>query len=109
VDDVTELMLLVIKQIPAGRVATYGQIANLAGKPNNARQVGATLRNLPSGSEVPWHRVVSARGVVSRRTQRSGCELAQSQRLEAEGVIFDERGRIDMQHYQWDPTAGAHR
>jgi methylated-DNA-protein-cysteine methyltransferase-like protein len=103
-EDVTQLMLLVIRQIPAGRVATYGQVARLSGRPQNARQVGATLRNLPSGSEIPWHRVVNARGVVSRRTQQTGCEQIQAELLEAEGVVFDSRGRIDLQQFLWDPA-----
>jgi len=105
-ENATELMLLVIKQIPAGRVATYGQIASLSGKPKNARQVGATLRDLPTGSDVPWHRVVNARGIVSERNHRPDCEQRQKELLEAEGIVFDDNGVIDLVRYRWDPNVG---
>ncbi len=97
-------ILAVVRKIPRGRVATYGQVAALAGLPGAARQVGYALHALPEGSTVPWHRVINARGEVSPRAQ-PGWEGFQRQLLEAEGVVFDRRGRIDLQRYRWDPDA----
>jgi len=88
-----------IRQIPRGRVATYGQIAALAGLEGHARQVGYALHALPDES-VPWHRVVNARGEVSPRSRGDSHEL-QRILLEAEGIEFDRRGRIALQRFQW--------
>jgi methylated-DNA-protein-cysteine methyltransferase-like protein len=90
----------VIRRIPRGRVATYGQIATLAGIDGHARQVGYALHDLPSGMNLPWHRVINARGEVSPRTAGDSHEL-QRLLLEDEGVEFDLRGRIAMKKYQW--------
>lgn len=90
----------VVSSIPSGRVATYGQVATLAGLPRRARQVGYALHALPGGSPVPWHRVVNARGEISPRGAGPG-HLEQRARLEAEGVAFDPRGRIDLTRFQW--------
>lgn len=89
-----------MRRIPRGRVATYGQVAALAGVPGHARQVGYTLHALPRGTTVPWQRVVNARGEVSRRAV-PGAELVQRMRLEAEGVRFDARGRIRLERFAW--------
>jgi methylated-DNA-protein-cysteine methyltransferase related protein len=89
-----------VRQIPRGRVATYGQIAELAGLEGHARQVGYALHAVPSSMKVPWHRVVNARGEVSPRTSDDSHELQRSL-LEAEGVKFDRRGRIDLEKYRW--------
>jgi methylated-DNA-protein-cysteine methyltransferase-like protein len=88
--------------IPRGRVATYGQLAELAGLPRAARRAGYAMRALPSGSRVPWQRVVNARGEVSPRSD-SGGEIVQRVLLEREGVRFDARGRIDLARYGWRP------
>jgi methylated-DNA-protein-cysteine methyltransferase-like protein len=88
--------------IPHGRVATYGQIAALAGAARHARQVGYALHDLPSGSPLPWHRVINARGEVSRRAE-PGWEGLQRRLLEAEGVVF-RRGRVDLERYRWEPA-----
>lgn len=90
----------VIKRIPRGRVATYGQIATLAGVDGHARQVGYALHSLPSGANVPWHRVINARGEVSPRSTSDWHEL-QRLLLESEGIEFDARGRIELAKYQW--------
>src|SRR5688500_9848470 len=76
----------VVKRIPRGRVATYGQVAALAGRPRQARLVGYALHALPPGSGVPWHRVVNARGEVSPRQDGQGWEDVQVRLLEKEGV-----------------------
>jgi methylated-DNA-protein-cysteine methyltransferase related protein len=90
----------VVSRIPRGRVATYGQIARLAGLPRQARLVGYALHALPAGTSVPWQRVVNAQGAISIR---SGHETNQQRRLEAEGVRFDARGRISLASFQWRP------
>ncbi|MEQ8859569.1 MAG: MGMT family protein [Pseudomonadales bacterium] len=77
----------VVAAIPRGRVATYGQVAALAGMPRHARLVGRTLANLPRGSRLPWHRVVNAGlRIATRGDDRAMAE--QRQRLEREGVEF---------------------
>lgn len=93
-----------VRRIPRGRVATYGAIAELAGLEGHARQVGYALHDLPSGSNVPWHRVVNARGEISARTRGDSHEL-QRMLLEAEGVEFNLRGVIDMKRFAW-PNVG---
>lgn len=96
----------VVEAIPVGRVATYGQVAALAGLPGHARQVGYALHSLPEGTEVPWHRVINARGEVSPRSS-PGWEGFQRSLLEGEGVAFDRRGRVDLGRFRWEPDDGA--
>jgi methylated-DNA-protein-cysteine methyltransferase-like protein len=93
-----------VRRVPRGRVATYGQIAELAGIPNGARQVGYALHALPPRSPVPWHRVVNARGTISLRAGGEA-ERVQRARLEREGVRFDSAGRIDLARFRWRPRA----
>ena len=95
-----ELVWSVVRNVPRGRVATYGQIAELAGLEGHARQVGYALHNLPATSDVPWHRVVNAKGEISPRTAGDSHEL-QRMLLEAEGVELDANGRIDLTKYRW--------
>ena len=90
----------VVRRIPKGRVATYGQIAELAGLEGHARQVGYALHNLPERSDVPWHRVINARGEISPRSAGDSHEL-QRLLLESEGVEIDLRGRIDLKQFRW--------
>ncbi|HHX41939.1 MAG TPA: MGMT family protein [Armatimonadetes bacterium] len=89
-----------VRRIPAGRVMTYGQIADHLGCPGRARAVGYAMRFSPPS--VPWHRVVSSRGTISERPDRESM-AEQRQRLEAEGVRFDEAGRIDLRIHLWEP------
>ncbi len=99
----------VVRRIPRGRVATYGQVAELAGLGGHARQVGYALHALPAGTTVPWHRVINARGEVSRRSE-PGAELSQRLLLEREGVRFDARGRVDLRRARWKRvSSGVHR
>ena len=91
----------VVRRIPSGRVATYGQVAALAGYPRQARQVGWIMAALPQGSDVPWQRVINAKGEVSPRTNGDG-HLLQRLLLEAEGVAFDRRGRVDLRAHRWE-------
>lgn len=92
----------VVAAIPRGRVATYGQVAELAGLPRRARMVGYALRSLPDGSGVPWHRVVNASGEISRRG-RADSERDQRTLLEAEGIDFNRHDRLSLKKYRWDP------
>lgn len=99
----------VIQRIPSGRVATYGQVAALAGLPGHARQVGYALRETPAGLDLPWQRVINARGEVSARGGLGVEEGYQRHLLEEEGVIFSESGRIDLDRFGWDPDAPSRR
>jgi len=90
----------VVRRIPRGRIATYGQIARLAGIPGQPRLVGYALHALPAHSAVPWQRVINAKGEISIR---SGHESNQRRLLESEGVRFDSRGRTDLAKFQWRP------
>ena len=92
-----------VRRVPKGRVATYGQIATAAGLPGRARQVGYALHALPTGSDVPWQRVLNARGEVSDRSV-PGAESLQRAMLESEGVVFDPRGRVDLNRFRWSPA-----
>ena len=92
----------VVRRIPRGRVATYGQVAALAGLPGHARQVGYAMHSLPEHTSVPWHRVLNARGEVSLRSV-PGWEVEQRLRLEGEGVAFDSRGKVDLTKVRWRP------
>ena len=98
-----ERIYAVVRQIPEGRVATYGQVASLAGLPGHARQVGYALHALKEGSEVPWQRVINAKGEVSLRAE-AGWDNFQRHLLEEEGVAFDERGRVDLERERWEPS-----
>jgi methylated-DNA-protein-cysteine methyltransferase-like protein len=86
-----------VRRIPAGRVATYGQLAALAGAPRAARAVGGAMRRCPPG--VPWHRVVNREGGISRRDDLEAM-LRQRLLLEREGVRFV-RGRIALGRHRW--------
>lgn len=97
-----ERIRAVVRRIPRGRVATYGQVAELAGLPGHARLVGYALHSLPENTAVPWHRVVNARGGISRRAE-PGPEALQRRLLELEGIAFDARGRIDLRRQGWRP------
>jgi methylated-DNA-protein-cysteine methyltransferase-like protein len=94
----------VVQRIPRGRVATYGQVAELAGLPRQPRQVGYALHALDDESDVPWHRVINARGQVSPRAA-PGWDQVQRQMLEHEGVTFDPSGRVSLERYRWRPRA----
>ncbi|MCK5893382.1 MAG: methylated-DNA--[protein]-cysteine S-methyltransferase [Endozoicomonadaceae bacterium] len=79
---------LVVSKIPFGKVATYGQIAELAGLPRQARAVGSILSQLPRSSDLPWHRVINRKGKLSISPE-SGKYMKQKARLEQESITFD--------------------
>lgn len=98
-----ERIWAVVRRIPRGRVATYGQVATLAGFPRQPRLAGYALHTLPEGSGVPWHRVVNAQGRIRTGRGEPGGDLPQRFRLEEEGVEFDWRGRIPLERFGWRP------
>jgi methylated-DNA-protein-cysteine methyltransferase-like protein len=93
----------VIGRIPEGSVATYGQVAALAGLPGRARLVGYALSALAGRSAIPWQRVVNAQGRVSPRSCGSEADMEQRLRLEHEGIQFDAGGRIPLERFLWRP------
>jgi methylated-DNA-protein-cysteine methyltransferase-like protein len=97
-----ERIYAVVASIPRGRVANYGQVAELAGLRGAARQVGYALASLKGDTDLPWHRVVNAAGGISVRAQ-AGARPLQQVMLESEGVEFDKAGRVDMDRYRWRP------
>ncbi len=92
-----EQIYQVIRQIPAGKVATYGQVALWLGWPHGARTVGWALRALSEGTHVPWHRILNAQGRISQ----ADAEL-QQELLEAEGIVFRPDGSVDLKQYHWE-------
>lgn len=97
-----EAVYAVVREIPRGRVMTYGQIAVILGAPRAARAVGYALRASGREEDVPWQRVINGKGMISARTE---VERPMLQRilLEAEGVAFDEYERVDLTRYRWEP------
>jgi len=95
----------VVTRIPRGRVATYGQVAAVAGMPHAPRVAGYALHALPQGSPVPWHRVVAAGGRLSLGKLDPSSAMTQRLRLEHEGVRFDGRGCVDLERHLWKPRA----
>ncbi len=99
---IAERVWQVIALIPKGRVATYGQVAELAGLPGRARRVGTLLSRLPAGSKIPWHRVINAAGGISL-PEDSGGFSRQQRLLKKEGVMFSASGRISLARFRWQP------
>ncbi|MEX2154063.1 MAG: methylated-DNA--[protein]-cysteine S-methyltransferase [Gemmatimonadaceae bacterium] len=93
----------VVRRIPRGRVATYGQIAKLAGLPGHARQVGYALHALTTATVVPWQRVINAAGAISLHPMTGG--ISQRMLLEKEGVRFNAGGKVSLKRFGWRPRA----
>ena len=89
----------IISLIPSGKVATYGQIADLVGR-CTARMVGYATSAIPQDSDIPWQRVINYKGGISQRRSVSG-GLLQKKLLEEEGIVFNQYGRTDLDHYRW--------
>ena len=90
-----------VGNIPPGYVTTYGQIARIVGC--TARTVGFAMAALPAGSDVPWQRVINAQGKISTRQDGEG-NILQRDLLQAEGLCFDQKGKLNMEKYNWDIT-----
>ena len=99
--DIDQRVWQVVALIPPGKVATYGDVARLAGLPGAARRVGRALRGLPEDTRIPWHRVLNASGRISLPAD-SKSHRRQRQRLEAEGIQF-RNGRLSLGSYRWEP------
>ena len=94
----------VVRLIPFGKVATYGQIAELAGYGGKARLVGYALFRIAEDSDIPWQRVINAKGQVSESVFRNGSDLFQRSLLEDEGIVLDEAQKVDFKRYRWHPS-----
>ncbi|MGF1568451.1 MAG: MGMT family protein [Nodosilinea sp.] len=100
-----ERIYAIVRQIPPGQVATYGQVAELAGLIGKPRLVGYALYRVDmEADDVPWQRVINAKGEVSYATVRNGADYLQRAILEDEGIEFDPRGRVDLSRYRWRPS-----
>lgn len=97
-----------VRLIPRGQVASYGQIAAMLGHPRAARTVGWALASLPEQAEedVPWHRVINSQGRISIRNLRHAMD-EQRLLLEEEGVVFNEAGYLDWDRFGWEGLSPA--
>lgn len=96
----TKKVIQIIKKIPKGRVATYGQIAKLAGNAGGARGVVWILHSSSDAYNLPWHRVVNAQGLIAIPSDRKN-HREQKRRLQAEGVAFTDTSHVDLQKFLW--------
>ncbi len=96
-----EKIYAVVRRIPVGKVATYGQVAGLAGLSGKARLVGYALYKVEIAGDIPWQRVVNAQGQVSYSTARNGADYLQKNLLEQEGIKFNAQGKIDLKVDRW--------
>jgi methylated-DNA-protein-cysteine methyltransferase-like protein len=94
------LIYQTVNRVPRGKVATYGQIARLAGIAGHARQVGYALHRLPDGSSISWHRIINRKGQISLQSDMLARSL-QRALLESEGVVFDKNDTVALKKYQW--------
>lgn len=98
-NDIKQLIWQCVAGIPEGKVVSYGRIARDCGYPSHARYVGTVLRQLPSGTSIPWHRVINGKGEIAFESC-SDQYIEQRQRLESEGVIFNSLGKITLADYE---------
>ncbi|GIC78212.1 MGMT family protein [Moritella sp. F3] len=96
-NDFTQQVFAFVYQVPVGKVATYGDIAKLAGMPSHARQVGKILSNLPADTKLPWYRIVNSQGKISLQGERGDY---QRQQLAAEGILLSAHGSISLRTYR---------
>jgi methylated-DNA-protein-cysteine methyltransferase related protein len=98
-----DLIYQTVRKIPPGKVATYGQIADLSGLYGKARLVGYALFKVEIDSDIPWHRVINSQGEISYSSLRRGGDYLQKHLLEKEGIKLDSKGKINLRQYQWQP------
>ena len=99
-----DVIYQVVRKIPKGKVATYGQVADLANLPGRARLVGYALYQVDTEvSDVPWHRVINAKGEISHSPLRRGSDYFQRSLLEDEGIEFNTAGKVSLRTYLWQP------
>ncbi|MCG8696230.1 MAG: MGMT family protein [Minwuiales bacterium] len=99
-----ERIYALVREIPPGRVATYGQIARIVGC--TARVSGYAMAAVPGGSDVPWHRVINSQGKISPR-KGGGGEARQKRLLREEGLRFDRQGRVKLDEVRWEGPGWA--
>lgn len=99
VDKLYESIYAIVRQVPPGRVTTYGAIARILGG-CTAREVGYAMAATPTGSNVPWQRVINSQGKISPHGDGYGTQ-AQRTLLEKEGIVFDAAGKVDFKKYGW--------
>lgn len=95
-----EMVWEMVLRIPFGKVATYGQIAAMLGHPRRARHVGFALHRSSEALQLPWHRVINSAGKISFPPDSEHYHM-QRALLEAEGVLFSEKGRVSLQRFAW--------
>ena len=98
-----ELIYSTVRKIPFGKVATYGQIADISRLYGKARLVGYALFRVDMKDDIPWHRVINSKGEISYSFQRQGGDYLQKVLLEEEGIEFKHNGKIDLSKYRWQP------
>jgi len=98
-EEFTKNVIEVIKSIPKGKVCTYGGIASMAGRPTGARQVTRIIHSMSRKHDLPWFRIINAKGMISLPEMRGYNQ--QKALLEAEGVVFDDKDRIDLKRFLW--------
>ena len=98
-DELAPIILAVVAQIPYGCVASYGQVARLAGLAQHARLVGRVLQCIDQDSDLPWHRVVNAQGNICTKNLSNG-ENLQVLLLAREGIVVNQQ-RVNMRQYRW--------
>lgn len=101
-DELAQMILNVIVQIPKGKVASYGQVAKFAGLPKHARLVGRVLGQLPEDHDIPWYRVINSQGRISLNKLDEHGICIQTARLREEDVVVVD-GKINLKKYQWIP------
>lgn len=101
-DELAQMILNVIVQIPKGKVASYGQVAKFAGLPKHARLVGRVLGQLPEDHDIPWYRVINSQGRISLNKLDEHSMCIQTARLREEDVVVVD-GKINLKKYQWIP------
>ncbi|WP_188733924.1 MGMT family protein [Oceanobacillus neutriphilus] len=97
----TQEVIKIIQQIPSGKIMTYGQIAKEAGNPRGARQVVRVLHSMSRKYNLPWHRVINAKGQLAIPNEEANWE--QRTRLEEEDILVSSSGRVNLKEYQWIP------
>ncbi|MCA0990940.1 MGMT family protein [Pseudalkalibacillus hwajinpoensis] len=100
-EEFTKNVVTIIKKIPPGKVMTYGQIAKCAGSPRGARQVVRVLHTMSRKHELPWHRVINAKGEIGLKSEDG--YIDQKMMLEGEGIVFLPNSKVDLTIYRYDP------
>ncbi|MFT5881385.1 MAG: methylated-DNA-protein-cysteine methyltransferase-like protein [Moritella sp.] len=99
--NLAEQVFALVHRIPVGKVATYGDIARLAGMSTYSRHVGRVLSSLPTDSQLPWHRIINSKGEILLQGERGEY---QKQRLLAEGIVVSAQGKISLKQYRYDSS-----